>query len=196
MIVVVGSPIARLDAGRLVADGMPARVAIAASDTGRPVQIVGRIGDDAAADAVLQDLARAGVGHVAILRDPARATPVARTGPEGEPAAEPALDAAPEVDAADIELALRYLTEFRVIVLNEPAARAVTDIVTRATEWGEAALVIADPSPPGAGAPEAQIDVPARAQVMRRGADETESDFAARVAALAVALDIGAVPAD
>ena len=57
-----------MDAGHIVADGSSVRIAKAIAGAGRSVQIVGRVGDDAAADAVLQDLARAGVGHVAILR--------------------------------------------------------------------------------------------------------------------------------
>ena len=36
------------------------------------VEIVGRVGDDPDGDALMIALARAGVGHVAVLRDPAR----------------------------------------------------------------------------------------------------------------------------
>jgi hypothetical protein len=162
VIVVVGSPVGRVDGRRIVADGSSARIAMAAATAGRSVQIVGRVGDDATADAVLQDLARAGVGHVAILRDPARATPVV-----GDGGATP-----PEVDGADVDLALRYLTDFRVIVLIEPATDAVNDVVARATDWGAAALIVATPD-----------------------GTETEAAFVGRVAAQAVRLDIGPAPA-
>lgn len=156
-------------------------MAIAAA--GRETQIVGRVGDDASADAVLQDLARAGVGHVAILRDPARPTPLA-DGRHGI-----ATDPAPEVDGADVELALRYLTEFRVIVQVGPATAAVTDVVGRATEWAEAALIIANPS---SGERGGLPDVLARAQVVRRDESATEAEFEARVVDLAVGLDASA----
>lgn len=192
MIVVVGSPAARLDAGRIVADGSSARIAKAVAAAGRSVQIVGRIGDDAAADAVLQDLARASVGHVAILRDPARATPTTGSEPATVSGGATVADAPPEVDAADIELALRYLTDFRVIVIVEPATPAVTEVVARAIEWGGARLIVASETPsedPSA------MDLPAGAQVVRPADREAESAFADRVAALAVTLDPGPLAA-
>src|SRR6476469_7354812 len=76
MIVIVGSPIGRLVDGRVEAGGLAARAAVAAGQTGGAVQLVGRIGDDADADRLLLALASVGVGHVAVLRDPARATPI------------------------------------------------------------------------------------------------------------------------
>ena len=188
MIVIVGSPVGRVDAGRVVAAGSSARVAMAVAAAGRTVQIVGRVGDDAAADAVLQDLARAGVGHVAILRDPARSTPVVDGLDEDGPAvARP--DASPEIDGADVELALRYLTEFRVIVLVEPATSAVADVVSHATAWGEAELIVATASADKAS------EVAGRAQVVSRDTGEAEAAFVDRVAALAVTLDSGPTPA-
>ena len=156
------------------------------------VQYVGRVGDDAAADAVLQDLARAGVGHVAILRDPARPTPTAGSEPENVSGVAGGTPTSPEVDAADIELALRYLTDFRVIVIVEPATPAVIEVVARAIDWAGARLVVANGSAsddPNAG------DLPAGAQVVLRANQETESAFAGRVAALAVTSDPDPVPA-
>jgi pfkB family carbohydrate kinase len=197
VIVVVGSPSARSEAGQHVADGLSALVAIAVAVSGRPVQIVGRIGDDDAADAVLQDLTRAGVGHVAILRDPARATPLATAVADTAGSETPGSESRPELDAADVELAMRYLTDFRVIVLIEPATGAVAQVVARATDWGEATLIIArspaaDPAAEGAAAAEA----PARGEVVDRDGAESEAAFAGRVAALAIALDSGLVPTD
>ena len=178
MIVVIGSPSGRREGTRIVADGLAARIAIEAARGSRRVQLVGRIGDDQAADAVLQDLARAGVGHVATLRDPARATPV----DDGQGGTVDGA-AAPEVDGADVDLALRYLTEFRVIVLVDSRSTAVVDVVVRATEWGEATLVVAgSPDPAVAG-------LPARAEIVPRLDGEAAAAYAGRVAAVAVALD-------
>ena len=77
VIVVVGNPVARSAAdGPATAAGLPAGVAIAAVAGGATAQIVGRVGEDAAGEAALLDLARHGVGHAAIMRDPGRPTPV------------------------------------------------------------------------------------------------------------------------
>ena len=69
VIVVIGSPTARSVDGVLQAAGTASRVALAAARGGRSVQLVGKTGDDATADAIVLDLARGGVGHVALLRD-------------------------------------------------------------------------------------------------------------------------------
>src|SRR6185436_19279643 len=77
VIVVVGNPVARAAVdGPALAAGRPVRVAIAAVAAGATAQIVGRVGEDPAGEAALLDLARHGVGHAAILRDPSRPTPV------------------------------------------------------------------------------------------------------------------------
>jgi hypothetical protein len=52
------------------------------------VELIAKLGDDAAGDELLFALTRAGVGHAAMLRDPARATPVVQlsstdAGPDG-----------------------------------------------------------------------------------------------------------------
>lgn len=174
MIVVIGSPSGRHEKTRIVAGGLAAGIAIDVAHAGRRVEIVGRIGDDEAADAVLQDLARSAVGHVAMLRDQARPTPVdGATDSDATPGA-PAI---PEVEGADVDLALRYLTDFQVIVLVEPIAPSVAEVVVRATEWAQATLVVA-------GSMEA-----ARARTVPRHDAETPADYVARVAAIAVGLD-------
>ncbi len=91
-------------------DGLGALVAVATAGTGAAVQLVGSVGDDREGDEVIIRLGRAGVGHAALLRDPAGRTPV--TGLEREPV--------PRLDAQDVELGLRYLSEVRVLVLAEP----------------------------------------------------------------------------
>ncbi|MDR3546372.1 MAG: PfkB family carbohydrate kinase, partial [Candidatus Limnocylindrales bacterium] len=63
------------------AGGLAAGVARAAAAAGAEVQLVGKVGDDPAGDAVLISLARGGVGHLALLRDAASATPLRRPDP-------------------------------------------------------------------------------------------------------------------
>ena len=40
------------------------------------MEIVARAGDDATGDALMIALSRAGIGHVAVLRDPSHPTPI------------------------------------------------------------------------------------------------------------------------
>ena len=144
MIVVIGSPIGRVSDAGISAAGMSSRVALAAARTGAAVQVVGKTGDDVTADGVVLDLTRGGVGHVALLRDGSRPTPL-------EPADD--LDAAaetspaesihgPAIDAADIDLGLRYLTAFEVVVVAEPAPPDLVTVVAEAARWSEARMVL------------------------------------------------------
>ena len=124
-------------------------VALAAAAAGRSVQLVGKTGDDATADAVVLDLGRGGVGHVALLRDPSRPTPLeARratdprtridpmTNRDRAPATSPL--EGPVLEAADVDLGLRYLTDFAVVVLTGPSVPDVVATVADAASWGEA----------------------------------------------------------
>lgn len=204
MIVVVGSPIGRLADGLVVASGAAARVALAAAAAGRAVQLVGKAGDDPAADAVVLDLARGGVGHVALLRDPGLATPLETSTPDAEPddlaasdaparsdAAKPAVPSAPgpSLEGADVDLGLRYLTDFAVVVLAEPASADVVGIVAEAARWSEARLVLV------VGAGETVPDgVPADAVVFEAPEDDPDGAFAALVGSFAAALDDGTEP--
>ena len=149
MIVVIGSPSA----------GLASSVAITATKRGRAVQLVGRIGDGQAADATLQELARHGVGHVAILRDPS-AQPVA-------------------LDGADVELALRYLTDFDVLVLVDGGA-TVLSVVERAATWGGASLLVVAAGT--AAEPTGRVD-------LAPTAGESVEVFAERVGVMAAGLD-------
>ena len=160
MIVVIGSPIGRIADGVVAAGGMASRVALAVAAAGATVQLVGKTGDDPTADGVVLDLARGGVGHVALLRDPAWATPL-----ESPPADEQPLDesdgprddasepfetvtpvasqaSGPALEAADVDLGLRYLTDFAVVVLAEPVAAEIVAIVSDAARWGETRMVL------------------------------------------------------
>ncbi len=69
MIVVIGALLARETESGIVAAGRAATVARVAASAGADVQLVGKVGEGAAGDAVLLSLAQARVGHVAVLRD-------------------------------------------------------------------------------------------------------------------------------
>lgn len=208
MIVVIGSPFGRLGDGVVTAAGMSSRVALAAAGAGRTVQLVGKTGDDPTADGVVLDLARGGVGHVALLRDPARATPL-----EAAPADDDADDAAtdeggpgevgtsagpdpgavngPALEAADVDLGLRYLTEFAVVVLAEPADPGIVAIVADAARWGDARMILVVAASEGVpdGLP---IDV----VVFEAPDADPDGVFAALVGTFAAALDDGTEPGE
>jgi hypothetical protein len=208
VIVVVGSPIAQPEGSAIEAGGLGAVIARSAAGAGAAVEIVGRVGEDAAGDAVLLSLAAAGVGHVAVLREPGRPTPSAppRSGaspsPDGpalgeELAAEiddGAADADPaglSVDAADLELALRYVPDYRVVIVAADLDASAFGAVVGAASWAGARLVILLPGGAAAGADA----IPAEATVLERPASDADGAFGAMVAAYAVALDQGDEPA-
>ncbi|MEO8438110.1 MAG: hypothetical protein ABI562_06585 [Chloroflexota bacterium] len=209
MIVVIGSPIGRLVDGATFAGGMAARVALAAASSGRTVQLVGRTGDDAIADAVVLDLAGGGVGHVALLRDPARATPVEVGTEEGEADAAGTLDGdeadaetdavsqgegpvatpGPALEPADVDLGLRYLTDFKVVVLAEPSDPATIAIVADAVRWADARLVLV------LGAGKRMPDgLPDDAVVFEAPTDDPDGAFATLVGTFTAAVDGGTDP--
>jgi hypothetical protein len=196
VIVVVGNPIGRLsDAGGGLA-GVPAQVAAAAARAGASVQLVGKAGEDAAGNALMLALARAGVGHVALLRDPAHATPVlAAPDQESETLDGPADDESPvtpadpaerpQLEAADIELALRYLPDYTTIVIAEPVPGAALTIVADAASWAGATLLVVVASA-GEGAA-----VPAFATVFEAPSVDPDGSFATMLGELAAAVDRG-----
>jgi hypothetical protein len=227
VIVVVGSPIGRFQDDIVVAGGMASRVALAAAGTGRTVQLVGRTGDDPTADAVVLDLARGGVGHVALLRDSARATPMealpvgdaghatdaadAGRAPsddlaedvapdhDGDPTAvgprgthdDPRPDPGPALEAADVDLGLRYLTGFAVVAVAEPAAPDLVAVVAEAARWAEARMILVV----GAGetVPEG---LPPDVTVFEAPDTDTDGVFAALVGNFAASLDGGTEPGE
>ncbi|MBJ7360824.1 MAG: hypothetical protein JHD27_04230, partial [Chloroflexi bacterium] len=99
MIVVIGTVSARAEGATYGLGSYAATVALALAAAGEPVEMVSKIGVDAAGEAVITKLAAAGIGHVALIRDGALATAVDGVG-------------SLEMDAADLQLALRYLTSF------------------------------------------------------------------------------------
>jgi hypothetical protein len=201
VIVVVGSPIGRLADGVLRAGGMASGIALAAAAAGRSVQVVGKTGDDATADAVVLDLGRGGVGHVALLRDPSRPTPLEapRAGspdpdrPDDEPGPSAGDVAAegPVLEAADVDLGLRYLTDFAVVVLTGPFVPDLVATVSDAASWAEARAIMVVGS--GEPAPE---HLPADVIVFEAPDDDPDGAFATLVGAFAAGLDTGAAPDD
>ena len=208
MIVVIGSPVGRLDDDVVVAGGSGSRVALAAAQRGRTVQLVGVTGDDPTADGVILDLARGGVGHVALLRDPGRATPLEPAMPEAiddEPSPDESSpderDAAdsvpfaaspgPALEAADVELGLRYLTDFSVVILAEPADAETIAVVAAAARWGEARMILV------VGTDQPVPDkLPDDVVVFESPPDDPDGVFADLVGAFAAALDEGTEPAE
>jgi len=201
------------------AGGLAAGIARAAAAAGTEVQLIGKLGDDAAGDAVLFALARDAIGHIALLRDAGRATPIAPPAPLGadpadvEPIAELLADllVAPEaadggrvsgseatarpapglaLEPADISLGLRYLREFRVLVAADPLDEPSAAVVAEAAAFAGAALVVI--------APRGQATSPTLAAAIVLEAPETDPDgaFAALVGHLATALDRGVEAAE
>lgn len=203
MIVVIGALGLRGTIDEPAPDGLAPEIARAAAAAGARVELISKAGDDPAGDAVLLALAREGVGHVATLRDPARLTPVrprpdeptdpadpsvdseaAAADPAGRAATAAADDPEPTLDAADISLALRYLTDFEVLV----AVHASTDLLAEATaaaSWSGARLVaVVEPDS------DVPAGLPADALVVAAAADDA-AGVGARIGRYAAALSRG-----
>jgi hypothetical protein len=208
VIVVIGSPVGRSTDSGISAAGVSSRIALAAARAGGVVQVVGKIGDDPVADAVALDLARGGVGHVALLRESARPTPLEPAGDEDDGTA---LRAGPEddglpptgaaqgnstrdglaLDAADVDLGLRSLTELGVVVVADSVSTDVVAVVSEAVDWAEARLVLVvtagTPVPDG---------LPRDVIVFEAPDEDPDGVFAGLVGAFAAALDDGAEPGE
>ena len=158
MIVVIGSSTLGGDGATATPDGLANHIASAAVAAGASVELVAKIGDDRAGDALLVALARARIGHVAVLRDAVHPTLRHPAIDDVEVDIEAAIDAepdadaaasvdttdpinAPTLDAADVDLALRYLTEYRVLVVVH-AAEAVVATAVAAADWAASHLVV------------------------------------------------------
>ena len=214
MIVVVGLPAyAETSSGEGSAGGLAVEVAAAAHALGSAVELVGKVGDDGAGDAVVLALGRLGVGHAALLRDPSRSTPVLSTvAAAAESAATPTADAPaaevladdrgedgsrvevellpadpaarPGLEAGDVSLALRYLAETRVVVLAETLPElAVAAAVEGATYAGARVVVLL---PPGATPP----SLPPEATLLETPLAD-DGSFGRVVGAFASGLDAG-----
>jgi hypothetical protein len=214
VIAVVGQPSFRppSETAPGAAVGPAVGVARAAAAAGASVQVIGKVGGDAIGDAVLLELARAGIGHAAILRDAGRPTPTepspADTGSDPDPDADTNLlsldegdaaaggsgpvggDARIELDPADVELGLRYLTDYRVIVAAEPLAAATFAIIAEAAAYAGAQLILV--TAPGSARPTLDPSIPAT--LLEAPPDDSDEQFAALVGRYAAALDAGTAP--
>jgi hypothetical protein len=205
VIVVVGSPGARQTVQGIVAAGVAVTIGRVAAAAGAEVQLVGKVGEGAVGDAVLLSLADARVGHVAVLRDASAPTLLAsdETQPEAildpidgdpEPEETTAVSAeaavGPSLDSGDLQLALRYLPDYRVVVVADVLDEASLSTVVAAARWAGAQLIVVVPAGSSvAGAPE-------DATVLESPATDADGAFAAVVGAYAAALDRGANPAE
>ena len=180
---------------------MATGIARAAAAAGSEVQVVGKVGEDPGGDAILLDLAAGNVGHVAILRDPSRPTPATSPAPVDEPTFDddgdrPNADDADEMttisglslEAADIELALRYLPDYRVLVVADSLAEPSLRVAIDAASWNGAALVVIVPA--GSTHTTGGDD----ATVIEAPVDDPDDAFAGIVGAYAAAIDRGEEP--
>lgn len=186
MIVVLGRP-------GLTAEGQldrPAgRIAVAASAEGGRVELVGSVGDDPDGDLVAVELGRAGVGHAALLRDPAGTTPRST---EEEYTGGDTSDThpLPRLDSGDVDLGLHYLAEIQVLVVAEPMAPDLLQVVADAATYHGAALVVVADN--GA---QPSDDLPAAATVLEMPAEDSGA-FVELVGRYAALLDNGRAPAE
>jgi hypothetical protein len=208
VIVVVGSPVLRSSgpsSGEVA--GLAGQVALAAAAAGRAVQVVGKVGDDDAGDALMVALTRGDVGHAALLRDAAHTTAVqapvdqgseaevddafAADDADGSTAPEAAPDGLP-LEAADIELALRYLTEFQVLVIAAPLDSRSLHSALDAAGFAGAHVIRLDASRDAGGDATSAEAPPEGVEVTAFEAPQhDEPAFAAMVGRYAAGLDAG-----
>ena len=199
VIVVVGAVHAQDRAGVVEPGGLTARIAVGAAAAGRPVELVSRVGDDPAGDAVLLGLARAGVRHVATLRDGGRATTVAAVPEDGvDPLDDGVVDGegtgrtsdlGAALDRNDLGLALRYLPEISVIVLVHPTGRDVLAEALDGARYAGAHLVVV--ASPADGTP----DTPPGAALVIEAPPDADA-VGELIGRYAAAVDGGTTPAD
>jgi hypothetical protein len=172
-VIVVGFLGAVGDPGKLALE-----VARRAAATGASVEMVGVAAPDAAGDARLVELAGAGIGHATVVRS-----------------------SADRLEAADLDLALRYLPDVRAIVLVAPDASLVAPAAA-GSGWSGAGLIIVAGATDGpatsADHPTEKapaIDSAPQAIVLDPPRVDRDGTFAGLVAALAIRLDAGDDPA-
>ncbi|MCU0506178.1 MAG: hypothetical protein MUE82_10510 [Chloroflexi bacterium] len=217
MIVVIG-PLAYRPGppgGTGEAAGLASGIAAAAAAAGAAVEVAARVGDDPAGDALLLVLARVKVGHTATLRDPTLRTLVVE-GPEqdgeplvpladdkaapgaaasgipgvdGEGAGPPGSEAPAPLDAGDLDLALGYLLDARVVVVAQALGDAAAATVARHATFSDATVIAV--VGPGTPVPDA-LD---RAIVFERDEGAGE-EFGTLVGRFAASLDAGAEAAE
>ncbi|MES2209527.1 MAG: hypothetical protein V4515_05005 [Chloroflexota bacterium] len=143
---------------------LAASIAGRAAGAGAAVQVVGIIPDGPDGDARLLQLAASGIGHAAVLRTRARS-----------------------VERADLDLALRYLPDVRVVIAAE-LVPAVFAAVVEAVAFAGASLIVVNAESVGVSVDAA---LPESAIVLAAPASDPDGTFAGFVAAFAVRLDAG-----
>ena len=189
MLVLVGIPIGKAGDRAIGIAGTPALAAVAAVRAGAKVELVGKVGEDPSGDALVLALGQAGIGHVALLRDPGHATPIVADhvsedvidGEQSTEAAPEAIDRTswPRLEAEDLQLALRYLPDVRAIVVAEPLPEAALRAVSEAASYLAAPLVVV--AEPGTSPP---ADI-----VLAAPASDPEGAFAELLGQVGAALD-------
>jgi hypothetical protein len=185
--------------GQGAAAGLAVEVCLAARKRGATVELVGKIGDDGTGDAVVVSLGRLGIGHAALMRDPAHPTPVIEAAaPSDDESAESAeaipvilpADPAgrPAFEAADIELALSYLTGTSVVVVADPLPETAVAAAAAAATFAGARLVVLVPA--GGTVPAAAADA-----IVLEAPAADDGSFGRLVGTFAGALEAGVEPA-
>ncbi|MEA2538283.1 MAG: hypothetical protein QOF11_2517 [Chloroflexota bacterium] len=202
VIVVIGSARLRPAAAERPpqAAGLAAGIALAARDAGREVQLVGRVGEDPSGEAILLALAGAGIGHVATRRDAVHSTALVPSDEEADadlladPGDSPDTTwsslgppGSATLDGGDLDLALRYLDGFSVVVVAEALESSSLEIVAAAAAYAGATLVVL--APEGTPGP-----APAEAIVIEAPGSDPDGVFARTVGRFAAALDAGVEP--
>jgi hypothetical protein len=209
VIAVVGNPIGRRVGGGIVAGGLPVAVARAAAGAGAGVQLIGKVGQGPDGDAIVLSIAADRIGHVALLRD---TSPVAieidadDVDPDRPIDEEAGLDdrdhdvdatgeapVGPDVavlDPADLDLALRYLPDYRVVVIAQPLGADALGAALDAARWSGAQIVLVTSADP------ASAPIPDDATILEASTEDAEGAFASVVGRYAAALDAGTTPAD
>lgn len=165
MIVICGSLARRPEDGLSVL-----RVARTAAESGAAVQVVGVVPDDPEGDRLLMGMSAEQVGHVAVLRGPAR-----------------------ELEAADVDVALRYLPDVRVIVVAGLSSVVIATAAASAA-WSGAALVVLERRPfRGTELPTSSLDA---AMIVEAPKRDPDGAFAGFVGSLIARLDAGSTAAD
>ncbi|HET7027390.1 MAG TPA: hypothetical protein VFI28_06845 [Candidatus Limnocylindrales bacterium] len=158
VIVVIGSPTALKKGKRIWPAGRSVTVADMAHAGGAEVQLVGKVGDDLAGDAIVIELGRRGIGHSALARSESGLTPSTTAPAEPDDEADTGEAAAAEaaaelaqtepplpglaLEAADVKLALGYLPEISTIVVAAPLDEAAAKVVVDSAEYHEASLIV------------------------------------------------------
>jgi hypothetical protein len=158
--------------GRINA-GAAVPIARRAVRAGAPAELIATAPHGSAGDALLAELTKAGVGHAAVLRS-----------------------SAPALEPADLELALRYVPDVRVVVVAEDEP-GLWGAAGDAAAWSGASLILISGSHAAAGPGDpsnAERSAATDAIVLAGPPRDPDEAFAGLVASLAARLDRGEHP--